>query len=300
MARAWATLPKPSPDSSLNAQLRLLQSTPVLTPSDTGAVVARSSAGNVLARDVVATWSRLSVAYRPRIDTPEQVRDLVDNVLFERMLRARAERTPVTSLPGVSEMLEAQADRLSLGRLLERDVMAHLDPDERTLTTWFAARETLWTLPARVRGVRLTFSDRAAAERMAVTLRSQASAESLVARARRSGIDYRFEASATSDPELFAEAMRDGSPGLVIGPRRRDESWWVARIEALLPGRQRGLDEVRADAMDRWRSEEAERRTRAYAEKLRRSFKVEVQTAAIDEAVSRLREQRTGEASHGD
>ena len=84
LALRFAALKRPTADSSLFAQLRMLGANPQVDPADTGRVVAHSSAGDFRAADLLASWRRLSPIYRPRVTSAAEVRELVMNGLFEQ------------------------------------------------------------------------------------------------------------------------------------------------------------------------------------------------------------------------
>ena len=123
---------------------------------------------------------------------------------------------------------------------------------------------------------------------MATTLADAGAAESLAVRAARRGVDYRFVVSSESDSALFRSALAAG-PGGVVGPMPRDGSWWVARVGEVIPGRVRSLDETRDQVTGRWYSEQAERRARALANRLRASMRVESNAAAAGLLARELR-----------
>jgi len=117
--------------------------------------------------------------------------------------------------------------------------------------------------------------DRRAASAMAVRLGDAAEAESLVARARRSGVDYRDRTTRASDPALFKAATRAG-PGRVLGPDSVAQGWQVARVVAIALPRPRGFAEVRDEVESRYVLEESERRTRSLIERLRRETRITI------------------------
>ncbi len=288
LARSFAALPRPSADSSVGSQLRVLGVLPHLSGVDSSAVLARSQAGDVRAAEVVAAWGRLSLAYRPRIDTPEQVRDLVRNQLFERVLRAASTSPRFERDPRVVAALTDDAERASRRGYLERNVLAGIVIDSVAVAAYWNRHADEWRLPLRVRGIRLVLGDRVAAVRMATTLAEAGAAESLAVRAARRGVDYRFVVSAESDSALFRRALAAG-PGGVLGPMPRDGSWWVARVGEVIHGRVRSLEEIREQVTGRCYAEEAERRARALASRLRDSMRVESNGAAAELLARELR-----------
>ena len=289
VAREFAALPRPSPDSSLAVQMRVLQRLPRFAAADSNAVLARASVGDVRAAEVIAAWARLSFAYRPRIDTAEQVRDLAANQLFERVLRAAAARGGFDGDSRVTGPLTLHAEQIARGGYLEREVLTAVDADSASIDTFWRAHLREWALPVRVRGIRLVLDDRAAAVGAGAMLANAAQAESLAVRAARGGANYRFETGAGGDSSLFRRALQAG-PGAIVGPVALDGAWWVARVTDVLPGRPRRLEEVRDEVTQRVFALEAERRVRALAARLRQTLRVELRPGAAEELRDALRE----------
>ena len=281
LARAFAALERPTSDSSLSAQLRMLAAGPRVDPADTGRVLARSRAGDYGVNDLLAAWTRLSPLYRPRVETAEQVRELAMNGLFERELRRAGRARRLDRRPDLAAELERRRELNDVSQLIAREVHAGNTADSLTLLRFHRSTEREWTLPTRVRLVRMVLETRSGAEAMAQRLRDAAEAESLAARARRSGLEWVIDLSAESDSALFARALRAGT-GTVLGPDEAADGWAVARVVAVLPGRVRPFGEVRDLVRRRWQEEQAERLTRALAARARRGLRLAVNEAALE------------------
>jgi hypothetical protein len=286
LTAAWAALPRPTSDSSLNAQIRMISRLPEVAPADTNRVLARSSLGDYRVHELLAAWRKLSPAYRPRIDKPSQLQDLAENGLFERFLRQDAERRRLSTRPDIVAVVDRQRENLAISHYISQEITRDLTPRPGDLERTFREHADAWAIPTRVRAIRLALESRASADRMAIVLRDPAQADSLVAHARARGIDYRVEASARTDSALFAGGLHAGT-GVVIGPFSGTDGWWVARIESLLPGRARTLDEVRGDVEARWRLEETERRLRARCDELAKRTRVVFNDRAIERLAAR-------------
>lgn len=296
LASAFAALPKPSPDSTLAAQLRVLARRPLLTPGDSSRVLAHSSVGNILAGDIVAAWGRLSIAVRPRIDTSEQVRDMIGNQLFERMLRHAAASGRFDHDPQVTSTMEQYAEQLARTAYLEREVLHGLAADSSAIAAYWTAHSSEWALPRLVRGIRLVLTDLPAAIRMGAALANAAQAESLATRAERGGAHYRFAVSEHSDSALFRRALAAGA-NTVVGPVADGGNWWIARVTELQPARTRTRAEVYDEVAAQWYSHEAERRVETLAARLRRSTRVESNPAAARQLARELRDSTRPNAS---
>ena len=280
LARAWAALPRPTADSSLASQVRTLGLEPSIDPADLDRVVARSALGNYLVRDLVQAWRRLSPVQRPRIETADQLADLVRNGVFERALRRAADSQGLERGARVAGALVRERERLAVSHLVGDEVFSPIERDTLGLLRYFRAHEAEFALPLRVRALRLTLPSRAEAEKMALRLRDRPGADSLEAAALRLGLDYRVVVSAASDSALFAAATRAGT-GAVIGPERSGNDWWVARVEAIVPPATPRFEEVRGEVARRRLEDEGELGTRALCEGLRRRVPIVVNDAAV-------------------
>jgi hypothetical protein len=281
---AFAALPRPTADSSAAAQVRMLAALPAVAPADTGRVLARSAVGGYRVADLLGAWGRLNPIYRPRVATAGDVRDLVTNGLFERLLRDDAARRDLATLPSVAARLAAERERIAVAHLVESEVYARVPTDSLTLLRFFRAHEREWRLPDRVRCLDLVLEDRAEAGRMAARLRDGAEADSLAARAGRAGSRWLRDVRADRDSTRFARLVRAGT-GTVLGPEETPEGWEVTRVLAVLPGRGQSLAECRAQVLQRWYDEEGGRRMQDLLARARRRVHVEVRRAALEQLV---------------
>ena len=280
-ARGFAALPRPTSDSSLAAQLRMLSASPRFDPADSSRALARTeSDGEIRVCDLVREWARLSPAVRPRIESADQVRDLIGNSLFERWLRRRAQERDLAHAPAILRALDHERELIAVQHLMARAIHGTIDVDTAAVERWFVAHPETWTLPARFRITRLVVSDLGAATRIALELRDAAAAESLVARALRAGVRYRSEIDGQRDSALFARASAAG-PGAVTGPDAEGDGWSVMRVEALLPTRARTWAESRDEAIDRWYEEQSAARLRSLLDRERRSTAVQIRESAF-------------------
>ena len=280
LARAWAAIPLPVPGSPVAEQVEALSALPKIEAADLERVVASSREGDYRANDLLDSWRRLSVAYRPRIDEATQLRDLVRNGLFERALRRAAEARGLDRRSDVAAALARAREEIAIAHLAEREIYAQIRDDSLTLRRFYQRERESWTLPLRVRVIRLVLEDRPAAERMATRLRAAAEAESLAVLARRQGLDYTAEWSLASDSTHFAMALRAGA-GAVLGPLPEDDAWMVARVSEVLPGRVLRFDEVRERVRAQWIEAEAQRLTRDLCDRLARRTRVIVNDRAM-------------------
>lgn len=286
LATAWAAIPRPSRDSSLMAQLRVLGAMPVVPPADTGMTVARVRGDRLSVRELLEAWKNISPLTRPRVTDDSQMEDLVRNVLFERLLRREAARRGVERRPDIARAVDNQREYVAVSHLVEREVYATLKADSLTLLDYFHRHEREFDLPLRVRVLRLVMGSRAEGTTMALRLRSPAEAETLEAQSHRQRLGYVMEVAAVSDSPVFVRALKAGS-GAVLGPDSTVSGWEVIRVSEVLPPRPRSFAEVRTQVDTGWYGEEGERRMGELLKRLRQSTPVVVNRKALDRMILR-------------
>jgi hypothetical protein len=214
------------------------------------------------------------------------MRDLVRNGVFERTLRRLAAARDLEHRPDIVEALVRQREYLSVTHLVQRDVYDSLEADSLTLLAFYRRGPDEYTIPTRVRCLRLVLESRAGAGQMAARLRDPAEAESLAAMSERQRLGYTLDLTAAGDSALFAKALRAG-PGVVFGPDSVADGWAVARVIAVLPARQRTFDEARALVEHAWYGAEGERRMVELIARIRRSTRVIVNQRPLARLASR-------------
>ncbi|MEO5989613.1 MAG: peptidylprolyl isomerase [Candidatus Eisenbacteria bacterium] len=279
-ATAFAALPRRSSDMGIMEQIRISGISPRLAPADSAGVLAESRVGPYLGWQLLAAWAKLNPIQRPRIEGGENVRQLVENGLFERLLRANAERQGVELAPAFMEALRERAELVECTGLVQREVYGKLPADSLTLRRYFRAHIGQWDIPATARVLMLVFGERREADTWRVRLANPAEAESLVARDARSGGRLVGLVTAESDSAWFAELARRGA-GVVVGPDSTAAGWRVARIQSLKLRRARTFDEARPLVQKAWLEQEGERRMRQYLDRLRRGARVQVNESAL-------------------
>ncbi len=211
LAAAFGDLPRPTADSSVGAQLRMAAALPRCSPADSARVLVTTTAGPYRTGELLAWWARLDPLVRPRIATGAQVRDLAANALFERALRSAATREGLERRPDIAAALARQRELIAVRHLVAREVVGRIALDSATVRRHYDRHTADFGLPLRVRVMRLVLDDRRGATEMALQLRSEASAESLLARAARRRVRYDEELTAARDSALCARALRAGT-----------------------------------------------------------------------------------------
>ncbi len=174
LATAFRAVPRPSADSALFAQLRVLGTMPRVRPGDSLATLAVTSRGPYRTRDLLDWWGHVSPVLRPRVETADQVRDLVGNALFETELRRDAARAGLERRPDIAAALAREREGYAVDHYVAREVYDGMPHDSVTLRGYFERDPSPWALPQRVRLVRLELGSRAEAGRMGARLRDAA------------------------------------------------------------------------------------------------------------------------------
>src|SRR5262245_23858630 len=221
--------------------------------------------------------------FRPRVESAEEVRDLVKNSLFERVLRRDAVQGHYDRNPAVVRAVRRQEEYLATQYYVTREVFTTIPTDDAALKRYYDKDPAAWAIPTRLSVVRFMMPEKNAASRMAVRLRDPAEADSLVARGLRQHVTYTAEISALTDSGIFRRGMKSGT-GTVLGPDSVSGGWEVTRIQAVLPGQSRSFEEVKDLLLKAWSDEEGERRMTALIAGLRKHANIVVNRAAVDRA----------------
>ena len=234
LAAAFAAVPPPPRDSGLYAALRALGRNPEVDPADLPKVVARWETDEFKAGDLMSYWKTLNPVARPRVETASQVRDLVDNGIFERELRRAAKEREIEFWPEIAEQLFRQREFIAVEHLVDREVYRKIPLDSLTLQQYYRDNERAWDLPPRVRLLRLELPTREAAMTMLDKLRDSSQVRTLQQEAQAAGVSYEAEYTAQIDSVIFDRAMTVGQGG-VFGPDESENGWAVTRVIAVKP-----------------------------------------------------------------
>lgn len=264
----FAELPQPTPDMTPMQQIALTREMPKVPAADTGKVLARSRLGEFRVSELLDDWRRLSSIYRPHVKDDEGVRALVQNSLFERLIREAAERPALAERPEVAAVIADRIEYHAVSNVLQREVVARIATDSLTLLKYFRAHRADFDRPAHARLVLLHLGTEQAADSMAQRFTIPGEAETLAVRAEHGGVNYALTVTAQSDPELYAQCQRIGVGG-VSAPAQGDAGWRVFKVLALEPSAPRSFDEARPEIERAWYEFESERRIRALLDGLK-------------------------------
>lgn len=266
-------LPQPTGTMSPREQMAVIRQAPKIPAADTLKILARSRLGEFTVADLLGDWRRLSSVYRPHVTDNEGVRALVQNSLFERMIREGAERPALERRPDVAAMIADRHEYHGVSLYLQREVIERMPMDSLTLKAYYRAHLADFDRPARAVLVLLTLDSEIAADSLARRFRNPGEAESLAFRAQRSGVIYTHVASATGDSTLYREAVRTGVGG-VSGPVKLEGGWRVYRVLSIDPRSPQPYADVRPAVEQAWYEFESERRIRALLDELTHKARV--------------------------
>lgn len=276
----FAELPQATPDMTPRQQLELAMQMPKVPAADTLKVLARSSLGDFTVADLLDDWRRLSSVYRPRIADSEALKAVVENSLFERIIRKAADDPRMLERPLVAATIADRAEYHAVSQFLSREVVNTVPTDSLTLLAHWRARRGDFLQPERAVLVLVTLGDSLAADSMARRFTVPGEAESLAFRAQRSGLRYTYVATPELDSTVYGRAKRTGAGG-VFGPIRVEGGWQLFKVLSLEAARQKDFREAREAVLRSWIDAETERRIRALLDQLKREAKLERNEAAL-------------------
>jgi hypothetical protein len=266
----FAEMPEATPKMSPREQIELSKQVPKIPAADTLKVLARSRLGEFTVARLLADWRRLASIYRPHVSDNEGVRGLVQNSLFEQLIRDAAARPELARRSEVAAVIADRLEYHGVTSYLQHAVVAKIPMDTLTLQKHFNAHKADFTRPPRAVLLIMTFDSLAAADSLAHRLAIPGQAETLSVRALRSGVSYQHEVFAHSDSALYAQARHAGV-GAVVGPDRAEGVWRVYKVMSLDSRQGQTFAQVRPLVERSWYEAESERRIRALLDSLKQT-----------------------------
>jgi hypothetical protein len=276
----FAEMPQPTPDMSPRQQMEVTMRPPKIPAGDTLKVLAHSRLGEFPVARLLEDWRRLSSVYRPHVTDNEGVRALVQNSLFEQLIREAADKPAVLARPEVAAVIADRVEYHSVSNYLQHEVVAKMPTDSLTLLAYYKAHTPEFTRPPRAVLMIMTFDSLAAADSLAHRLKVPGQAETLLVRALRSGVSYQHEVFAKSDSALYAQAQRLGV-GAVVGPEKAEGVWRVYKVMSLDGSQPQPFTVVRPLVERAWYEVESERRIRALLDQLKKSARIQRNEPAL-------------------
>ncbi len=283
VAAAFDSLPKVDGSQGALEQLRMAGMLPHVSHADSVSVIAFVGNDHWTVADLFADWKRLNPLYRPRVTTPDHVKDLIHNAFYERLLRRQARAQHVLEQPAAVRMLHDKAEFLDMQAYVGREVYAHIAQDSLTLRRHYDADPHVFDVAAHAVVLRFAFESEAEALNFKVRLMRPLAVDTLLAEAKREHVDYTGSLSADDDSALVARCFAVGVGGLV-GPDDTSQGWRMLRVQKLEPRKGRSFADAAQMVQRDWYDHEGERLMRALLDRLRRE-----QGVVIHETSSHLR-----------
>jgi hypothetical protein len=283
----FAELPRPTANMSPREQIAMAAMVPKVPAADSAKVLVRTSLGPFTVAELLADWRRLSSIYRPHVEDEDGVKALVQNSLFERVIRRAAADPALAKRPIVAAVIADRVEYHSVTTFLQRELLSTIPTDSVALLRHFRAHRSEFDRMPRASIVVLTLENLRAADSLARLFTVAGEAESLAFRAQRSGVRYTLMVTEASDSALFHQAVRTGAGGVTPPHQVEGGGWRVFKVLALEPRTPQEFTAVREDVLRSWNEQESERRIRALLDRLKREAKLERNEAALRAMVTR-------------
>lgn len=277
---AFADLPEPAANLSAREQMKVMGRMPEVAPADTDRVLARSAAGEYRVSELLQGYRRLSPIYRPRIKDADDVREMVENGLYERTVRRDAADPALARRPEVAAVLADRVEFHAVNSYLQQAVVMKIPSDSLTLLRYYKAHARDFDQPARNTLVTVMIGDSVSADSLARLFTYAGNAESLAFQAQRAGTNYTQLVTAASDSALYARTLAIGVGG-VGGPDRIGGAFRVFKVLAVEPRKPQEFTAVRQNVQQAWYEAESERRIRALLDQLKAAARVQRNDAAL-------------------
>jgi len=278
----FAELPQPTPTLTPQQEMAITAKMPAIPAAETTKVLAHTALlGDFTVADLLADWRRLSSVYRPHVGDSDALKQVVDNSLFERLIRRGAQMPETLRQPEVVAVLADRAEYHAVSDFLQREVVGDIPTDSLTLRRWYDAHPRDFDRAARAELVLLTLDDRHSADSIATELRLPGRADSLVEQGHRAGVRYTHLVTAQIDSALFARAVATGL-GHVAGPYPVEGGGWqVFQVHTLEPRAPSPFAKVRPQVERAWAEYESERRVQAVLANLESHARIEKNDRAL-------------------
>ena len=281
----FAELPMPNASMGAREQMALAARAPQIPAAETTKVLVRTTLGTFTVAEMLADWRRLSSLYKPRVRDGEAVKELIQNSLFERVIRKRSEDPELRARPIVAAVVADRVEFHSVNSFLQTEVLATIPRDSLTLLQHYRAHMADFDRPASASLVILTLETEHAADSVARRFTVPGEAESLAFRAQRTGVRYTLMVTENGDSALFRRAKTAGTGG-VGGPEKVEGGWRVFKVLSIEARHAQPFEEVRRAVETSWNEVESERRIRRLLDALKRETKIERNERALQSLVA--------------
>lgn len=206
-------------------------------------VLAKYGDAVVTNRDLDAEIAKLPPAARDSFAEVERRKELLRNLVAERVLVDKARRLELEKDPKVQEVLAEQLDSLAVRQLIANEVAERVHVTSEDVERFYRAEPDRFTIPtsANVRATTVENNDvdlsTVSFDRPPFTIRSG------------SGI------RGIPDSERYVDHILGFETGEVTEPIRIGQQWHVFKIESKTPSRLRPFDEVKTQTEQLYRTQ---------------------------------------------
>lgn len=275
LAKAFADRPAPDSAAGMEEQVRARTALPRVAARDSLRLLVHSSVGDITEGDLLAKLGLLSPAYRPEVRTESDIRGLVDNMVFERLLRAHAEKQGLARRKDVRAQLERRAELLDAQAYIRHAAYDPVPLDSATVRRHFEKHPKWFATWGGAEVVLGLFEKRAEAAAFAKRVAVKAYADSIAPLRTAEGRAWSIGFTEDSDTLLYSRVRRAGVGG-VVGPDEIEGGFRVLRVSALTPRRPRTFEEAYDIAANDWYQRDGDRRVRALMQQMGASALVQV------------------------
>jgi hypothetical protein len=245
-----------------------------------GRTLVTASKWSYTAGDLLRDFERLNRAYRPSIRTAQDVRDAVNNVVYENLLREHVVQQDLVHRPSIAAQLAQRAEYLDAQSYVRRAAYDKVPIDSVTVRRHYEKHPRWFDTWATAEICRGVFPTRASADSFAKVLAVPGKADSLVKERMESGIAYGTYLTEDADTLLFSR-LRRARAGGIVGPDETVDGWRVFRVMKIVPRRPRSFEEARDMVLSDWYQRDGDRRVRELMRQLSASALVQVNEKAM-------------------
>ena len=281
LARAFVEQHKTTKNMSIVDQMRVQMAVPTVSAADSARELIHTAAwGSYSAGELLRDFGHLNPSYRPRVETADQVRDVANSVVYEKILRDAAVKQDLVHRPAIAAQLAERAEFLDVQSYVRRNAYDLVPVDSVTLRKHFDRHPRWFDTWARAQIVRGIFDSRAEADSFAHALALPGEADSLALKTMPSGMHYATYLTEDADTALFTRLERAGTR-TVLGPDETVDGWRVIRATSIEPRRPRTFEQTHDMVLNDWYQRDGDRRVRELMQKLAAGSLVQVNDDAL-------------------
>lgn len=221
--------------------------------------------------DLDRAIQELPPAAQESMKDAERRRELLKNLVAERVLVDKARRLELDKDPALQARLAEQLETSMVRKLIDDEVESKLNVTPQDVERFYEAEQELFTVPAQASVRYATAPSREAAAdatefaKGPVTIREGGNVPGL------------------QDSAAAVDAILSAEPGARVGPFQAGDQWIVFKVERVQPGHVRPFETVRDQAERMYRSRKEQELVQAMMEETLQTQNVELYLDRIPE-----------------